>query len=385
MVKRRGKRWSKKAKKLSWQEALKKIYISVGQPDALTSSPKRLQIQLLKRYKISGVSLTQIKEWLHNQYSYSMHKRAPVQFKRNPILVANMDDQWQADLLFLDNLGKFNEGMKIILIVIDVVSRFMWVEPMKTKTGVSTTAAFEAILERASPRKPKKLQTDKGTEFLNSTFQSMLSKHGIDFFTTYSDMKAAIAERAVQTLKVLIHKYIREHNTKYYMDKLQDIVTTYNRSYHSATKYAPADISEENVHHVLNNLYGFLWEKDLLRAKPPRFKVGDYVRVSKVRSHPFRKSYLGNWTEEIFQISKVIETVPKFTYKIKDLKNGSEILGSYYDEDMLKVSSEHHYWNIEKIIEEKQNAQGKKMFLVKWEGHDESHNSWISEDQLKNE
>lgn len=390
MPKRRRKgatKWSrikKKTQKLSWQDALKIIYTSIGKADALSSSPSRLQKQLLARFNISNVSRDQIANWLNQQFSHTIHKKAQTHFKRNPILAPDMDYQWQADLLFLDDLARFNDNHKIILVAIDVVSRFMWVEVMKNKTGASTTAAFESILKRAKPRKPQKLQTDKGTEFLNSTFQAMLHGNNIEFFTTYSDTKAAIAERSIQTLKVLIYKYLKEINSNRYIDRIQDIVSTYNSSFHSSIKCAPSEVSPDNVNDVLNNLYGFLWEADTLNNPKPRFKIGDYVRVSKIHSHIFRKGYKGNWTDEIFQIISIKDTVPRVTYGLKDLK-GNIIMGSYYENEIQKLPPEslhHQYWNVEKILQTKTVA-GKKMFLVKWEGHDSTHNSWISSDQFK--
>lgn len=381
-----AKKWSrpKQKKSILWQDALKNIYTSIGEADALSSSPSRLQKQLLSRYNISNVSREQISDWLDHQFSHSIHKKASTHFKRNPIIAPDMDYQWQADLLFLDDLARFNDGNKILFVAIDVVSRFMWVEPMKNKTGASTTAAFESILRRAKPRKPQKLQTDKGTEFLNSTFQSMLHHRNIEFFTTYSDTKAAIAERSIQTLKVLIYKYLKEINSNRFLDHLQNIVSTYNLTFHSSIKYAPADVSSDNVHEVLNNLYGFLWEADALNNPKPRFKIGDYVRVSKIHSHIFRKGYKGYWSDEIFQIISIKNTVPRVTYGIKDLK-GNIIMGSYYENEIQKIPSEslqHQYWNVDKILQTKTVA-GKKMFFVKWEGHDDTHNSWISADQFK--
>ena len=101
-----------------------------------------------------------------------------------------IDDLWQADLVDLSSLSRQNDGYKFILTVIDVFSRFSWVRPLKIKTGQSLREAFASII---SDRKPNYLQTDKGTEFLNSSFQSLLTSNSINFYTSQNeDIKCAL-------------------------------------------------------------------------------------------------------------------------------------------------------------------------------------------------
>ena len=49
----------------------------------------------------------------------------------------------------------------------------------------------------------------------------------------------------------------------------------------------------------------------------PKFKVGNHVRISKYKSI-FAKGYSPNWSEEIFVIEKIKNTVP-WNYVISDL------------------------------------------------------------------
>ena len=87
-------------------------------------------------------------------------------------------EQWEADLVIMDSLSKYNHGYKYILTVIDVLSKYAWVEPIKTKTGENLVKAFEKIL-----RKPETFHSDKGAEFTNRLFQKYLKKNNIRFFT----------------------------------------------------------------------------------------------------------------------------------------------------------------------------------------------------------
>ena len=106
--------------------------------------------------------------------------------------------------------------------------------------------------------------------------------------------------------------------------------------------------------------------------KEPKFKIGDRVRISK-HKNVFAKGYTQNWSEEIFVVSKIKNTVP-WTYVISDL-NGEPITGSFYEKELQKTSQEK--FRIEKVIKRK----GDKLY-VKWKGYDNSFNSWIDKKHI---
>ena len=106
--------------------------------------------------------------------------------------------------------------------------------------------------------------------------------------------------------------------------------------------------------------------------KDPKFKVGDHVRISKYKSI-FANGYTSNWSEEVFVISNIKNTVPS-TYVISDL-NGEEITGSFYEKELQKTNQKE--FRIEKVIKRK----GDKLY-VKWKGYDNSFNSWIDKKDL---
>jgi len=109
------------------------------------------------------------KEWLSGQETYTLHRPVRRNFQRRRIIVSGIDDQWQADLIDLTKLKKFNNGHTFVLIVIDVFSKFAWAEPLKNKTSKSVLKAFAKIVNR-SGRKPLFLYTDRGLEFTNKLF-----------------------------------------------------------------------------------------------------------------------------------------------------------------------------------------------------------------------
>ena len=106
-----------------------------------------------------------------------------------------------------------------------------------------------------------------------------------------------------------------------YINKLSDIVIEYNNTYHITIKTKPIDVKD-------NTCIDF--PKDVLE-KDPKFKVGDHVKTSKYKNI-LAKGYTPNWSEEVFVIKEVKNTVP-WTYFISDL-NGKTIVGTCYEKEL---------------------------------------------------
>ena len=96
--------------------------------------------------------------------------------------------------------------------------------------------------------------------------------------------------------------------------------------------------------------------------KDPKFKVGDHARISKYENI-FAKGYAPNWSEEVFIINRIENTVP-WTYFINDL-NGEEITGSFYEKELQKTNQKE--FRIENVVKKK----GDKL-CVKWKGYNDS-------------
>jgi len=185
------------------------------------------------------------------------------------------DDQWAADLVETQNIAKENKGIRYLLTVIDILSKYAWVEPLKDKKGPTVVQALDRILKQG--RKPLKLQTDKGKEFYNKDMKAWLKDNNIHHFSTGGDAKAAVVERFNRTLKERLYRYFTAANTLTFTDVLQDLVKGYNASEHSSIQMAPKDVTLKNEKQVWNTLYG----KPPKRRKPT-LKKGDMVRLNKI-------------------------------------------------------------------------------------------------------
>ena len=266
--------------------------------------------------------------------------------------------------------ARYNKGVKYLLTVIDVFSKFAWVVPLKDKTGKSVTEAFSKIIDT---RLPKHLWVDEGTEFFNKTFKQFLDDNKINMYHTFNYGKAVVIERFNRTLKRIMWKYFTANNTNNYLNKLQDMVDKYNNTKHSSIKMTPKQASKnENVGKTYFNLYGDL-SKTLTTTK---FKIGDEVRISKLKRH-FEKGYTPNWTEEIFVIYEILDTNP-ITYKLRDL-NQENIEGTFYEQELSQTKQK--VFRIEKIV---RRDYKKQQAFVKWKGYSNTFNSWVKLKEIEN-
>ena len=128
------------------------------------------------------------------------------------------------------------------------------VRPMKNKTARSLLEAFYSILSEG--RKLEKLRTDKGTELLNESFQQYLKKKNVQFYTANYEPKASVVEQVKRTLKSKLYRYFTAVSSLRYIDVLQDLVDSYNKSYHRSIGRASATVSLLNVGTVRRKLYG---------------------------------------------------------------------------------------------------------------------------------
>ena len=214
--------------------------------------------------------------------------------KKRKVHAAFKDNIWGADLADMQLLSRYNKGIRFLLCVIDIFSKYAWVVPLKDKKGISIVKAFQIILKQSNSSKPNKIWVDKGSEFYNAFFKKWLRDNDIDMYSTHNEGKSVVAERFIRTLKSKIYKYMTSISKIVYINILDDMVNEYNNTYHTTIKMKPIDVKDNtyiNTSKKINN-------------KDPKFKVGERVRISKYKNI-FAKGHTPNWSEEVFVIKKV--------------------------------------------------------------------------------
>ena len=228
--------------------------------------------------------------------------------------------------------------------VIDVLSKYAWAVPMKSKSSQNMIKGLEAIRRQASPRSLLRIQSNQGKEFYNAGVQAWFKKHGSHHFSTYGDSKASVVERWHRTLKQRMYRYFTAHNTLRYVDELQPLIDAYNQAYHRSIGMAPHQVTAQTVPEVWDRLYGQRLDQ---KTPPPKCQVGDCVRLNK-KHGPSNKGYLPGWTEEVFVVTHVRRRLV-VTYRLSEW-DGTPVKGSFYEPDVQKVQvSDDSLFRVEKV------------------------------------
>lgn len=302
-----------------------------------------------------------------------LHKPARKNFQRRPFDMRGIDDTWQIDLVEVIPFARNNKGYKYLLIVIDTFSKYAWIKKLKNKTGPEVTNAMQQILKENPNRCPRNIQSDHGKEFYNSHFDTLMKQHNINHYSTFTKLKASIVERFNRTFLNKLWQQFSLQGSHEWLTHFEKILDTYNRTKHRTIKMRPIDVNAKNQKSLLRTVYKKQKKSQQLKQHRPKFRVNDYVRISKFKNI-FEKGYTPNWTTEIFRVKKILPTKP-ITYHLSDL-NDSEIRGCFYEHELQKTQNKDIYL-IERIVRRRGNK-----FFVKWLGFSDKENSWIDSRDL---
>ncbi|GBN81539.1 Putative uncharacterized transposon-derived protein F54H12.3 [Araneus ventricosus] len=242
------------------------------------------------------------------------------------------------------------------------MSRYLRAFPIKDKKASTIAKVFRKVFKEV---RPKNIQTDKGSEYYNKTVRDLFKKHNIHHYSTKSEAKCAILERAHKTLQNKMYRVFTHRNSYKYLDILKPLVDSYNHSVHRSHGFAPANVTEADEPLLYKSLY------NINAAIRFRF-AGEDFKARKVSGR------LSTWLVE----GNILLGLQPPTYVLQDL-SGKEIAGRFYAEELQKIDkSDNNLWAIEKIIRTKGRGASRQL-LVKWVGFDDSFNSWIKAKWLK--
>ena len=167
-------------------------------------------------------------------------------------------------------------------------------------------------------------------------------------------------------------KYVTSIGKQKYIDKLQDFVDSYNRTKHRTIKMRPIDVNLDNEDEVFYNTYGVYTARDyLIQGAKGSMVKGEKVRM-KYDLMPMEKSYLPNWSDQIYTIEKSIKGVrPMYNISF----NGQSIPQRFYPEELQKVKD--RKYRVEKVVRTRRH-NGRTEYFVKWVNYPSSFNSWVT-------
>jgi len=279
----------------------KKTILDVYNDPAQGLSLNKTYNQLKSQYTRS-----QIKEALGKQETVQRNKKTNL---KSQFLKITTDEpgQYQSDLMFLDaKYKKFNSGMTVFLVIIHVMSRYLYVYPMNNKKAENITKALEQFIEDAKTYPPTTIVSDHGSEFTNKSVKSFLSKHDIRLLTvnkTENDNShaTAIVERVIRTIREMIDNYLDVYKTNKYIDVVSNLVTNYNTSKHRSLPKPPAEMNEQDIKDLNSQITEI--NNDVYQ-KINQIQPGQKVRLL-VKKKGLEKGSNYSWSKPVHEIEKI--------------------------------------------------------------------------------
>ena len=362
---------------------LNSIWSKPDNPHA-TCGVAELQREVRKR-GWDDITPDEVEDYLASKRAYTLHKVARKTFPRRRVLAPAPRVIMGADLADMSKLASENEGVRYLLVCLDVYSRYMHVEVLKDKRGSTCTRAMARILTKPECRGYRRLWTDRGSEFLNRDMDKLLKEKRIKIYHTEShEIKVSLVERAIRTLKGRIYRYLTEHGTLQYVDALPEMVEAYNKRPHRGLlqvtpQEAHGHSRNGDTRQHFQRVHEAWYKKVTRRACRPTLAVGEVVRVSR-EAQAFSRGFLYQNSEELFTISSIdTSKQPVVGYYLRDL-DGQELKGIFYREELVKAKLPTVY--AVDVIGERTRKKVKEV-LVHYRGYNARHDRWIPRSELE--
>jgi len=317
----------------------------------------------------------EVTAFLRAQEPYTLHKPIRFKYKRNQVVVSGIDSQWDADLM--DMTQQPDDGFRFLLVVIDILSRYAWTRPLKTKTTKDVSQGFDSIFQEG--RVCRTVRTDAGQEFAGKTTQQLFRKYKVHHFVTTNEVKANYAERLIRTLKLRLKRFETWKQSREWVRIMPDITDSYNHTYHRTIKMKPASVTEDNQADVWMEQY----TTRPIQKPDGKFKleVGDFVRISHLR-RPFQREYDERYTGEIFKINTRRVRGGLNIYTLADW-HGDPVVGTFYEPELQHITADPDgVYKLEKVVRSRKRRGVEKEFLVRWRHWPAKFDSWVKESDL---
>ena len=361
---------------------LKNSYTTPGHPIAFSG------ITNIYKYYIGKLSIEKIKDILSTIENYSLHREYK-RGQRNPSYSHFKRYQFQMDLVDIQELSSYNDGVRYIMTVIDTFTRYGFARLLLDKKASTVLTAFKSILKEAKEN-PKILVVDRGTEFNNKEFIKFCDDNNIKIYTPDSSIHAAYIERFNRTLQNLIYKFMTENETYRFISRTLEngveekmfskILETYNNRRHRMIGTTPLLAETDKSKHIDIRLRMSKYYSKI-KTKKQIFKIGDTVRIA-IQKGKFSRGYKEQSNLEIFKIYDIKKTSEIPMYFLETYDKSEKIKGGFYDFELTKVNFE--TFRIEKILKTRK-VNGKIEHFVRWKGFNSNYDSWIEADNITQE
>ena len=264
--------------------------------------PALEKLYLIVKSKHPDVKRKTVQEFLESQQTYQLLKQTNASSANGHITAFEPNEIWQVDIYVMKKYETYNKNYGYMFAVIDVFTRRASVRKMKNKNAEDCATALQDIIFtwKVSPRV---IMSDNDKAYAGSEYQRVLNKYNIilDENVVGDHNALGIVDRFARTLKTIITHHFVHNKTKNWIDKIDDIITTYNDTYHRGLNYYTPNeaMDEKNYNEVL------YWNviKNQENKTVSDLKVDDKVRIK--ISGMFTKGTEPNWSEEFYTVKKV--------------------------------------------------------------------------------
>ena len=318
---------------------------------------------------------------LHKNNVYTRFKEYRKLKTYSPIYVYKKRELFQSDTIFFTNkdLIKANNGYKYLFTTIDVFTKMAWIYPLKKNSCSNVLECFKDILSKCGEI-PERLNSDRGSELICKQFEDFLKQKGITHYLAYSVRKCPVIERFNLTIQKIIYKMMAKNNTLEWVKYIEPAMKIYLNRKHRTIKMSPLEGEQEKNQKKLRLIYYKKFRKIGKKRKKPKYKVGDTVRIWKLRGN-FHRGYMENFTREHFKIVKVLSNLPVPRYKLVDYNN-EPIIGNFFENEIIGYKPDEYYES--EVIKQRKTKKGGLEYLVHYIGYPNSMDEWVKAADLKN-
>jgi hypothetical protein len=264
--------------------------------------PSKQKLYALTKLEGVKATLKEVQQFLDKQNAQQIFSRK-IKQKAGHIVSFQPDERFQMDLVDMSNFSMKNQGYNWILMLVDVFNRkiYAYLLPNKNKESI-----FKALTQFFEKHHPEIITSDNDTGFKSDLIRKLMEKNEtINHMVEPNDHKAlGIVDRAIQTIKNVIYKYMKQENTTSYSKELARIIKAYNDTPNSgildiAPNAVEADKDNTDKLQILNHEHDYQNRKNRVHLN-----IGDTVRI-RLNKTTFARSYDEKYSELQYVVTAV--------------------------------------------------------------------------------
>lgn len=296
-----------------WQDEIQNIYYNCAKAGSFYG-PVQLHM-VLKKYD-PKCRLKDVISWIRNQETYNVHRGRRDRFERRKLVRLRPYETLSMDLVFIQDLAKYNSNFSYILTIICQFSNKAWAYPLKNKTQAEVSKHLDSLFAEHDGEIVN-INSDKGIEFC---LDKLYDKYHINHYSVKSLLKSCHVENFNRTLQNRLYRAMTANSTLRWITLLDSIVKSYNETPSSRLYgFSPnQSLIPANAEYLRQK---FREEREKLTEKYKNFKsdlvVGSSVYVVKPKTK-FMRGYKANFEDKVRKITACLPTCPP-TFKVQGL------------------------------------------------------------------